>query len=65
MASFKDVQSMAVSKWKLVRSGVLQGSLLGPILFNVFFNYTNSEKDRTFSKIADVIKMCGALNIPE
>lgn len=65
LASFKDLQSMAVSKWKPVRTGVPQGSPLGSILFNAFLNYAGSEKDCTLSKFADDSKLCGAVDTPE
>lgn len=56
---------MAVSKWKPIKSDVPQGSLLGPIVFNAFFNYTDSEKDCTLSTFADDTKLCGAVDTPK
>ncbi|KAF1493232.1 hypothetical protein FQV17_0007778, partial [Megadyptes antipodes antipodes] len=45
-----------VSKWKPATSGVPQGSVLGPILFNLFINEKNSGID----KFADDTKLSGA-----
>ncbi len=35
------------SSWQEVFSGVLQGSMLGPLLFVVFINNLNSELEHT------------------
>lgn len=64
LASFKDLQSMAASKWKPVESDDPQVSLFGPILFIVFFNHTEYEKDCTLSEFANDTKLCGAVNTP-